>query len=308
MNKRKKLPSMDVLHVLFRYDTFNGHLYWNPRPAETFIDFIAAKKWNTRYSNKVAGCYVENDGVLITLKPYGTVAAHRIIYKMVTGMEPSHIDHIDGNSFNNRFHNLRSANDAKNAWNMKGHDSTVSGLKGVYYHHNLPTKPWFGSVTKNKKTYSVGYYSSKEAAHEAVCALREELHGEYCRHDSENRSIKPEKKVSKSIYTYIKELLKNKELKHVVHYVDLNRKNKVNSNIVVCPTHAYHELLVQRTNAYEACGHANWIKCTYCKQYDDPMNLYRKKSTATYRPHEGFYRFHKYCHSQFHKRSKKVEE
>ena len=44
--------------------------------------------------------------------------------------------------------------------------------------------------------------------------------------------------------------------------------------LVVCQDRAYHALLHQRQRAYEACGHANWRKCRFCKQYDDPLKMY----------------------------------
>ena len=52
-----------------------------------------------------------------------------------------------------------------------------------------------------------------------------------------------------------------------VHHVDGNPANNENSNLVICPDHAYHKLLHQRSSALAQCGHADWIKCAYCKQY-----------------------------------------
>lgn len=46
------------------------------------------------------------------------------------------------------------------------------------------------------------------------------------------------------------------------------------TQLVVCQDQAYHRFLHQRQRAYKACGHANWLKCVYCKQYDDPTNLH----------------------------------
>ena len=58
-----------------------------------------------------------------------------------------------------------------------------------------------------------------------------------------------------------------------IHHVDGNGQNNTNSNLVVCPDHGYHALLHRRTKALDACGNANWLKCVFCKEYDDPKNM-----------------------------------
>jgi len=61
--------------------------------------------------------------------------------------------------------------------------------------------------------------------------------------------------------------------KAIVHHVNEDPLDNRPSNLVICPNQAYHLLIHQRTAAYDACGHADWLKCCYCKQYDDPQNL-----------------------------------
>ena len=58
-----------------------------------------------------------------------------------------------------------------------------------------------------------------------------------------------------------------------VHHVNLDRGNSSPGNLVICPNRAYHQLIHQRTRALDSCGHAEWLKCVYCKQYDEPGNL-----------------------------------
>lgn len=43
--------------------------------------------------------------------------------------------------------------------------------------------------------------------------------------------------------------------------------------LVVCEDKAYHKLLHIRTDALVVCGHANWRRCRFCGEYDDPKNL-----------------------------------
>ena len=60
----------------------------------------------------------------------------------------------------------------------------------------------------------------------------------------------------------------------VIHHANENRADNKNSNLVICPNNNYHRLLHRRLEAYKDCGNPNWIKCSYCHQYDDPKNLY----------------------------------
>lgn len=58
-----------------------------------------------------------------------------------------------------------------------------------------------------------------------------------------------------------------------VHHVDGNKKNNKNSNLVICQDAAYHDLLEKRTRAFNACGHADWLKCSVCKQYGSEKEM-----------------------------------
>jgi hypothetical protein len=73
-----------------------------------------------------------------------------------------------------------------------------------------------------------------------------------------------------------KALKKFLKLPHVVHH-------HTPEQLVICEDQAYHMLLHQRQRAYEACGHANWQRCYFCKTYDDPMNMVAKGAHAIHR-------------------------
>ncbi len=76
----------------------------------------------------------------------------------------------------------------------------------------------------------------------------------------------------------------------LVHHHDGNRANNSNRNLVICENTAYHNLLHRRKRAYDFCGNANWRRCSYCKQHDDPKNLYIHPDGRTARHRECFNR------------------
>lgn len=82
-----------------------------------------------------------------------------------------------------------------------------------------------------------------------------------------------------------------------VHHVDGNRANNDPSNLVICPSAAYHQLLHIRTEALAAIGNASWRKCVFCKQWDDPANmaLWNKR-----RPSKQYN--HRQCHTDYERR------
>lgn len=61
----------------------------------------------------------------------------------------------------------------------------------------------------------------------------------------------------------------------VVHHIDGNPGNNAPTNLVICPSQAYHMLLHKRQAALDACGNADWLRCCLCKQYDAPLNVAR---------------------------------
>jgi hypothetical protein len=60
-----------------------------------------------------------------------------------------------------------------------------------------------------------------------------------------------------------------------IHHFNEVRSDNANRNLVICQDDAYHKLLHARATALRACGNANWLRCAYCKNYDDPANLTR---------------------------------
>src|SRR6478752_3012446 len=114
--KPKRLPSRATLLRLLRYDPETGKLYWNRREASEFRDsgpYTAqtfCDRWNTRFAGCEAFTAVERLspealGYRVGFILHIRCKAHRVIWKMVKGVDPKQIDHIDGNTLNNRIKN-----------------------------------------------------------------------------------------------------------------------------------------------------------------------------------------------------------
>jgi hypothetical protein len=58
-----------------------------------------------------------------------------------------------------------------------------------------------------------------------------------------------------------------------VHHFSGDVEDNGNGNLIACQDAAYHNLLHKRQRALTACGHADWLRCPFCKAYDDPSNL-----------------------------------
>ena len=82
--------------------------------------------------------------------------------------------------------------------------------------------------------------------------------------------------------------------KAVVHHADSVGDNNQQNNLVICEDQGFHLVLHRRRRAFLACGHANWRKCKYCKQYDAPENLYIRHSGAHHQTCSNAYRRGKY--------------
>jgi hypothetical protein len=60
----------------------------------------------------------------------------------------------------------------------------------------------------------------------------------------------------------------------VVHHVNGVKTDNRPENLVLCESHAYHNLLHARQRALDATGDANALPCRICGSYEDQGDLY----------------------------------
>lgn len=106
--------------------------------------------------------------------------AHRLAWLYVTGKWPEHeIDHIDGNTSNNSFPNLRKASPSQNKCNRSGNKAASSAYKGVCWARHA--NKWMARVKRNGSVVHLGYFSDQQAAARAYDSAAIIHHGEFAR-------------------------------------------------------------------------------------------------------------------------------
>ncbi|MDB5550810.1 MAG: hypothetical protein JWL86_794 [Rhizobium sp.] len=167
----KDLPSADMLRSMFRYDAEAGRLFWVMQPWRQ-KPMVGSEAGTENIFRGEKRRVVQISGTRFK--------AHRIIWKMMTGDDPSEfIDHINGDPLDNRWANLRAATHSENQRNQRVHKNNKVGLKGVRF---VKRRQCFeATITHKRKTKWLGYFRSKDEAHAAYVLAAKEMYGAFAR-------------------------------------------------------------------------------------------------------------------------------
>lgn len=154
----KILPDKDTLWKLLHYDPVTGKLLWKERPIDKYQD----KAWNKKYANREAFTAIDRKGYKVGAIDSVNVRSHRVIWKMVHGVDPEQIDHINGDRLDNRLVNLRNVTGQENQMNMKKPVNNKSGVQGV--HWNKQKEKWDAYITHKGVRYNLGRFCTKDEA------------------------------------------------------------------------------------------------------------------------------------------------
>ena len=161
------LPSLDRLHELFKPQFTRGELIWKQQRG--------GKK-----AGAVAGFPTDDGRYMVVGIDGRRYLIHRVMYAMYHQVDPKdmEVDHIDGDTFDNRAANLRLATRAQNGQNLRGYRK---GLKGAYFSFKNSSKPWLATIQKEGVRHYLGCFETEEEAHEAYVKASAVYHGEFGR-------------------------------------------------------------------------------------------------------------------------------
>lgn len=93
----------------------------------------------------------------------GDMYLHRAVWLYHNGELPSMLDHIDGDTRNNRIENLRPCTNAQNQYNSKVKTNNACGFKGVAYQRGY-RKPWRAKIVVKGVLIILGMFDTPEEA------------------------------------------------------------------------------------------------------------------------------------------------
>lgn len=179
----KPLPSQEVLRQLLRYEPETGKLFWKERSADQMNCTDprgaewAANQWNSRNAGKEAFTASDPAGYR-----HGKISgikyqAHRIIWKLVYGVDPDIIDHANRVTDDNRIANLRDCTAADNSRNYPKPNNS-SQFRGVCWVKR--DRAWAARISDgNGGKISLGNHADEVSAAQAYDRAARELHGAF---------------------------------------------------------------------------------------------------------------------------------
>ncbi|ATE86109.1 DNA-binding protein [Shigella phage Sd1] len=188
-----KLETDDLLELLISRIESNpneSRMTWRSRVVTCRGDSI----FNAKYAGKYVGCesVSTSDGSLrfvFSMRVDGkdrTFIASRVKWAIHNKRWPcGEIDHVDGNSLNDKIENLRDSSTKANSANKGKYSTNTSGIKGVRY--NKKIGKWTARITHNYQEIHIGCFLTPEEAASAYMMKSIELNGEYARIDDHNR-------------------------------------------------------------------------------------------------------------------------
>lgn len=143
-------------------------------------DYDRLSQWRWNISTCNGGVYPTRGERIEGTKPQ----RRRVVRMHVEIMNPPAgmlVDHINGDTLDNRRCNLRVCTKGQNQMNMRRNSRNTSGYRGV--HWNKKNKKWTAIIRVANRKHYLGLFESVEAAATAYAEASRKYHGEFGRPD-----------------------------------------------------------------------------------------------------------------------------
>ena len=149
----KDMPRQEILHSKYSYEPDTG----------VVTNKLTSKAVSGRCKRGYGRVRIDNQYYRL----------HRVIWVLMTGVDPGEklVDHINGNTRDNRWSNLRLVTSQQNQHNRRGW--------GITYDKRRVSKPWRAQIRHKGKLKVLGTYACPLIARIAYIDKARELRGEY---------------------------------------------------------------------------------------------------------------------------------
>ena len=133
-------------------------------------DYFVVMRWNLAFARR----NTPHPHLMFTSGPYAKQYLHRVLLKVTD--KNTVVDHINGNTLDNRKSNLRLSNKSNNAANAVAHRNKESGLpKGVYKER----EGFKAQIRVRNIDLYIGHFSTIEAANIAYISTANLYFGDH---------------------------------------------------------------------------------------------------------------------------------
>jgi hypothetical protein len=153
MPKPRSVTEEDLQEMVRRYDLVDGKLYYKETVSSRAM------------KGTEAGSTDNSNGYRVVIIKGRVFRVHRIIYYLHYGIWPGdfHIDHIDGDTLNNKPENLRLVTHKQNLRSYKKtRKGVTSKYRGVSWHK--ASNKYAAQIRHNNNTIYLGLFTQEEEA------------------------------------------------------------------------------------------------------------------------------------------------